>query len=66
MPLLAGRLSKPGWKIGAAAAEGVRTLFFRVAALLRVALVKVAILLVLPLLMEAAGCKGPVAFWERA
>ncbi len=43
---------------------GVKTLFLRVAALLKVALVKVATLLVLA--MGGAGCMLGVAFWERA
>lgn len=53
LPLLTGRLSRPGWK-ATVFAEGVSTLFLSVAALLKVALVKVATLLLLP--MGAAGC----------
>lgn len=44
--------------------EGASTLFFRVAALLRVALVKVATLLVLAI--GAAGCIWGTAVWLRA
>jgi len=43
---------------------GVKTLFLRVAALLKVALVNVATLLLLA--MGGAGCMLGAAFWERA
>ena len=47
-----------------AAAVGASTLFFSVAALLKVALVKVAILLLFP--PKADACWGVAALWERA
>ena len=47
-----------------AAAVGASTLFFRVAALLKVALVKVAILLLFPPNTDA--CWGAAALCERA
>ena len=47
-----------------AVAVGASTLFFKVAALLKVALVKVAILPLFPPKTDA--CWGAAAFWERA
>lgn len=43
---------------------GAKTLFLRVAALLKVALVNVATLLLLAI--GGAGCMVGAAFWERA